>query len=34
MVNEDYNRISILASTLMRDELLTLGVETILRRLF
>jgi len=32
--NEDYNRISILASTLTRDELLTLDVETILRRLF
>jgi molecular chaperone Hsp33 len=33
-LNEDYNRISILASTLTRDELLTLDVETILRRLF
>ncbi len=33
-VNEDYNRISILASSLTRDELLTLDVETILRRLF
>ena len=32
--NEDYNRISILASSLTRDELLTLDVETILRRLF
>ena len=32
--NEDYNRISILASTLTREELLTLDVETILRRLF
>jgi len=32
--NEDYNRISILASSLKRDELLTLDVETILRRLF
>jgi len=33
-LNEDYNRISILASTLTRDELLTLDIETILRRLF
>ncbi len=33
-LNEDYNRISILASSLTRDELLTLDVETILRRLF
>ena len=33
-VNEDYNRISILASSLTRDELLTLDVDTILRRLF
>ncbi|MEI8171395.1 MAG: Hsp33 family molecular chaperone HslO [Rhodoferax sp.] len=33
-VNEHYNRISILASTLKREELLTLDVETILRRLF
>ena len=31
---EDYNRISILASSLTRDELLTLDVDTILRRLF
>ena len=33
-VNEHYNRISILASTLKREELLTLDVETILRRLW
>jgi molecular chaperone Hsp33 len=33
-LNEHYNRISILASTLTRDELLTLDVDTILRRLF
>ena len=33
-MNEDYKRISILASTLKRDELLTLDVDTILRRLF
>ena len=33
-LNEDYNRISILASSLTRDELLTLDVDTILRRLF
>ena len=33
-INEDYQRIAILASTLKREELLTLGVETILRRLF
>ena len=33
-LNEDYNRISILASSLTREELLTLDVETILRRLF
>jgi molecular chaperone Hsp33 len=33
-LNEDYNRISILASSLTRDELLTLDIETILRRLF
>ena len=33
-LNEDYNRISILAASLTRDELLTLDVETILRRLF
>jgi len=32
--NEDYNRISILAASLQRDELLTLDAETILRRLF
>ena len=32
--NEDYNRISILASSLTADELLNLDVETILRRLF
>lgn len=33
-IDEHYKRISILASTLKRDELLTLDVETILRRLF
>ena len=33
-VNEDYQRIAILASSLKREELLTLDVETILRRLF
>jgi molecular chaperone Hsp33 len=33
-VNEHYNRIAILASTLKREELLTLDVDTILRRLF
>jgi molecular chaperone Hsp33 len=33
-VNEDYNRISILASSLKREELLELDVETILQRLF
>ena len=33
-VNEDYKRISILASTLKREELLTLDVDTILHRLF
>lgn len=33
-LNEHYNRISILASTLKREELLTLDVQTILRRLF
>jgi molecular chaperone Hsp33 len=33
-LNEDYNRISILASSLKRDELLTLDVDTILTRLF
>jgi molecular chaperone Hsp33 len=32
--NEDYNRISILASSLKREELLTLDADTILRRLF
>jgi molecular chaperone Hsp33 len=32
--NEDYNRIAMLASTLKRDELLTLDVDTLLRRLF
>ena len=33
-VNEHYNRIAILASSLKREELLTLDVDTILRRLF
>ncbi|AMM23307.1 Hsp33 family molecular chaperone HslO [Variovorax sp. PAMC 28711] len=33
-LNEDYNRVSILASSLTREELLTLDIETILRRLF
>ena len=33
-LNEDYNRIAHLAASLTRDELLTLDVETILRRLF
>ena len=33
-VNEDYNRISILASSLKREELLELDVDTVLRRLF
>ena len=33
-INEDYKRISILASTLKREELLTLDADTILRRLF
>lgn len=33
-INEDYNRIAILAGSLTRDELLTLDVETILHRLF
>jgi molecular chaperone Hsp33 len=33
-VNEDYNRISILADTLTREELLELDVDTVLRRLF
>ncbi|XAH25619.1 Hsp33 family molecular chaperone HslO [Xylophilus sp. GW821-FHT01B05] len=32
--NEDYNRISHLAASLTREELLTLDVDTILRRLF
>lgn len=32
--NEDYNRIAHLAASLTREELLTLDVETILRRLF
>ncbi len=33
-VNEDYKRIAILAASLKREELLTLDVDTILRRLF
>ena len=33
-LNEHYNRIAILASSLKRDELLTLDVDTILHRLF
>ena len=33
-LNEDYNRISLLANSLKREELLTLDVDTILRRLF
>ena len=33
-LNEDYNRIAHLASTLSREELLTLDADTILRRLF
>jgi molecular chaperone Hsp33 len=33
-INEHYNRIAILASSLKREELLTLDMETILRRLF
>jgi molecular chaperone Hsp33 len=33
-LNEHYNRIAHLASTLKREELLTLDVDTILRRLF
>ena len=33
-VNEHYNRIAILASTLKREELLSLDADTILRRLF
>ena len=32
--NEDYNRISILAASLKRDELLTLDADTIMHRLF
>ncbi|MBS0466828.1 MAG: Hsp33 family molecular chaperone HslO [Proteobacteria bacterium] len=32
--NEDYNRIATLAASLTREELLTLDVDTILRRLF
>ncbi len=32
--NEDYNRLAMLASTLTRDELLTLDADTLLRRLF
>ena len=33
-LNEHYNRIALLATTLKREELLTLDAETILRRLF
>ena len=33
-LNEGFNRIAILSATLTRDELLTLDVETILRRLY
>jgi molecular chaperone Hsp33 len=33
-INEHFNRIAVLASSLQREELLTLDVETILRRLF
>jgi molecular chaperone Hsp33 len=33
-LNEHYNRIAILASSLKREELLTLDVDTLLRRLF
>lgn len=33
-LNEDYKRIAMLAGTLKREELLTLDVDTILRRLF
>jgi molecular chaperone Hsp33 len=33
-INEDYQRIAMLAGTLKREELLTLDVDTILRRLF
>ena len=32
--NEDYNRIAMLAASLKQEELLTLDVETVLRRLF
>jgi len=32
--NEDYNRIAVLAASLKREELLSLDVDTILRRLF
>ncbi len=32
--NEDYNRIAMLAASLSREELLSLDVETVLRRLF
>jgi len=32
--NEDYNRISILAASITREELLELDVDTVLRRLF
>lgn len=33
-LNEDYNRIAVLASSLKRNQLLTLDVDTILHRLF
>jgi molecular chaperone Hsp33 len=33
-INEDYNRIAILAATLKREELLSLDADTILHRLF
>jgi molecular chaperone Hsp33 len=33
-LNEDFNRIAVLAASLKREELLTLDVDTILRRLF
>ena len=33
-INEDYNRIATLASSLTREELLELDVDTVLRRLF
>ena len=33
-LNEDYNRIATLAASLTKEELLTLDVETVLRRLF